>query len=133
VLDPDSSVWAVDYPAGRALLLGSTGDIQKATVLASQIAQVDDQISPSSQPRTLLLNERAETGWRAELAGAPLAGGESAVGLQTFKVPAGAGRLVVTPDGGLHRYWLLLQVAVIAAVAVAAAPRVRHERQGTHR
>jgi GT2 family glycosyltransferase len=133
VLDPDSSVWAVDYPAGRAQLLGSTGDIQKATVLASQNAQVDDQISPSSKPRTLLLNERAETGWRAEFAGAPLEGDESAVGLQTFKVPAGAGRLVVTPDGGLHLYWLLLQVAAIAAIAVAAAPRVRHERQGTHR
>jgi GT2 family glycosyltransferase len=133
VLDPNSSAWAVTYPAGRALLMRSAGNIQTATALPSQTATVDYQIGPSADARTLLLNERAETGWHAQLAGVPLPGDVSPVGLQTFDVPGAAGRLLVTPDRGLRRYWLLIQIGAVFAVAVAVAPRVRREQHGTHR
>jgi hypothetical protein len=132
VLDPNSSAWAVTYPTGRALLRSGT-NIKATSVLASGTTEVDDTIARSGGARTVLLNERVETGWHAQLDGVPLTGGESADGLQTFEVPATSGQLRVTPDRGLRRYGLLMQVAVIVAVAVAAAPRVRRERQGMHR
>jgi GT2 family glycosyltransferase len=133
VLDPQSSAWAVSYPTGRALLLRSNAKIETAHVLASGTTDIDDAIGPGAGTRTLRVNERAETGWHAELAGVTLTGGKSEDGLQTFEVPATAGQILVTPYPGLRRYWLLMQLAVIVAVAVAAAPRVRRERQGAHR
>ena len=115
-----------------ARLLPSGADPADATVPATAVASdgrtVDAAIAAGSAatPRSLVLAERAATGWHATLDGHALRAVDGGW-RQTFEVPASGGHLVVWYAPPLRTGWLWLVAVVVGLTALLALP-VRRRR-----
>lgn len=113
----------------RAVLLGP----EDTTVLPSGPTGVRTRIEASGTTRTLILAERADSGWRATLGGEELSAttvrDASGQWRQAFEVPARDGELVVTHRWPTTTLLTRLVLAAWAVTAVAALPlrRRRYE------
>jgi hypothetical protein len=87
---------------------------------------VDHDLAAGTGPRLLVLAERADSGWHAELAGEPLRAVETGW-QQAFELPAGGGRLVVEHSPVTRTPWLVLQSVVFGSALLLAVP-VRRRR-----
>ena len=131
-------LWRVVPPAGegsvedagaqtaRVRILDADGRAE-ALVPSGRVA-VDTRIPKGSEGRTLVLAERADTGWKATLNGKALAS-ESTGWAQAFALPAGGGDLAVRyvspwqPWAEAGQAAVLL-VTVLLALPIPAAPRL---------
>lgn len=87
---------------------------------------IDLDLAAGTGGRLLVLSERADSGWRAELAGESLRAVESGW-QQAFELPSDGGRLVVEHAPVTRRPWLVLQ-GVVFGIAVLLAVPVRRRR-----
>ena len=106
-------------------------DAQGTTVLPSESGSVRTQLPPAGSPRTVVLAERADPGWRATLDGQPLvattAPGTIGQWRQAFIVPEQGGELVIT-HGSTASTWAVRAMWVSWAVAGLAALPLRRRR-----
>jgi hypothetical protein len=110
--------------AAWARLVGADG----APVAVPAGRGIDTVIATGDPGRRLVLAERADPGWRAELDGRPLRAVPTEWH-QTFEVGAGSGRLVVIHDPVERGPWLAVQAGVLLLTALLALP-VRRRRGG---
>jgi hypothetical protein len=110
--------------AAWARLVGADG----APVVVPAGRGIDTVIPAGDPGRRLVLAERADPGWRAELDGRPLRAVPTEWH-QTFEVGAGSGRLVVTHAPVERGPWLAVQAGVLLLTALLALP-VRRRRGG---
>lgn len=105
----------------RLSLVSADGEV---TAVPSGAGRVSTTIESSGSPRTLVLAERADPGWRAALDGAPLSAAAPPDGAwrQAFTVPAGAGgELVVehrsAPATAMTRViWIVWALTILWAL-----------------
>ncbi|RCV55680.1 glycosyltransferase [Marinitenerispora sediminis] len=147
-LNTDFALWRLDEPTGRLRIVeaaaeggpeAATADDGQAVrgddgdagpvVLRSGPVEADVEVPEGSGPRTLVLAEPADGGWRATLDGTELAGAASATGLQTFALPASGGQLEITRTGIARQVWLVVQGVLFLAVVVLALPGARTEEE----
>jgi GT2 family glycosyltransferase len=114
------AVWRVGAPAGRVRLVAP--DDTQRLLPSTGALRVDTELDDASPGGRLELAEVADDGWRATFAGQTLDGTEDESGLQTFQVPAGAGRLVITLDRPSRAWWVLAQGVLFVVVVVLALP-----------
>lgn len=135
------TVWRVveDGGVARARVLGldlQPSDTVVATsrdlpigALASDVIGAAGELQPAEADRLLVLSERADPAWSAELGGVRL----EPVELdwrQAFAIPAGAsGEVNVTYADSARTLWLILQVVVLGLTALIALP-TRRNRPG---
>jgi GT2 family glycosyltransferase len=110
----------------RVLDAGPGQDETLLEVLPADGDGVDLELSAGSGPRLLVLAERADSGWHAELAGEPLRAVETGW-QQAFELPADGGRLVVEHAPVTRTPWLVLQAVVFGITLLLAVP-VRRRR-----
>ena len=123
-------IWRVDAAgAGTTASWARLAEGDGAPVpVAAAGGRVDTTIDAGGTGRRLVLAERADPGWRAELDGRPL----RAVPTnwhQTFEVGAGSGHLVVEHAPVVRTPWLAVQAIVLLLTGLLAVP-VRRRRGG---
>ncbi|AXK45532.1 hypothetical protein [Brachybacterium saurashtrense] len=116
-------MWRVIDAAPRAVIVGG----EEPVALDSTAVAAGGAVPAAEDGRTLVLAERADSGWRAELDGTALAPTEVDGWAQGFELPAdAAGEVTVTRDQPLRLLWQLLLYAATALTAVISIPwRVR--------
>jgi hypothetical protein len=123
-------IWRVTgaTSAGWARVLDTTPGQDGALleVLPADGDGVDHELAAGTGPRLLVLAERADSGWHAELAGEPLRAVETGW-QQGFELPAEGGHLVVEHAPVPRTPWLVLQVVVFGITVLLAVP-VRRRR-----
>ena len=120
--DRGATLWRVQQPQPR-VSLGTPGKLTAVPVSGSHSA-VDTAIEPGTSGRRLMLSEPVSPGWQATLDGARLApvSDSAAPWRQVFVVPSAGGRLVVSYDDPVRRWWLIGQGALAAALLLLALP-----------
>jgi GT2 family glycosyltransferase len=119
---PEQSLWLVAGQPVRAELAGQPQEVDVVVPVRTTPTSVDVVLHPQTRlPRTLLLAESADPGWRGTLADQPLALVGDARGMLTAGI-TGTGRLTVRHGST----WPLLagaQLLVMAALVVLALPK----------
>lgn len=116
-------LWKVDGDTSR-VLQSSADDVSSVPVI--DVASADPFVAgplPLGGAGALSLAQTSDQGWRATIAGAPLAAVDG--DLQSFEVPASAGAqddVVVEFDGGWRARWLWVQGLLLVVVVVLALP-----------
>ncbi|QTE30255.1 glycosyltransferase [Pengzhenrongella sicca] len=108
---------------------GTDGQRASSTPVAAERLAVDTEIAAGGADRLLVLAERADAGWHAQLDGRPLRSVDSDW-RQTFALGADGGQLTVTYGRADRMPWLWLQGAVGLLTLLLALP-VRRRRGGT--
>jgi hypothetical protein len=96
--------------------------------VAAAGGRIDTVIDAGGSGRLLVLAERADPGWHAELDGRPLRAVPT-TWHQTFEVGPGSGRLVVEHAPVVRTPWLAAQAVVLLLTGLLAVP-VRRRRGG---
>ncbi|WP_424213479.1 glycosyltransferase [Streptomyces sp. BI20] len=120
-----SSLWRVDRPVARAVILPGTPGEAPVPVAAGPVEIHTDL--PAGEPgRRLRLAETPDPGWHATLAGAPLTPRTLDDGSLGFDLPPTGGRLHLThptPPADTARLWA--QAALVPVLLVLALPARR--------
>lgn len=115
---PSFGVWQLQAPSGRLLLL----DGANATPLPAGRIGARVSIPPAAGPRTLLLAEPADGGWRAALDGSDVKARTIDGWAQGYVIPAKGGRFELTRSMRTRHGWLIVQGVAVVLVAVLALP-----------
>jgi GT2 family glycosyltransferase len=119
---PDQSLWLVAGQPVRAELADPQAQAELVVPIRTEPSSVDVVLHPQTRlPRTLLLAEAADAGWRGSLDGQPLELAADERGMLAAPI-TGTGRLTVTHGSA----WPLLasaQLLAMAAVVVLALPK----------
>lgn len=127
-------IWRVDAAgagttaAWARLVEDAADDAAGPQAVPAADGRVDTAIGPGAQGRRLVLAERADPGWHAELDGRPLRAVPT-TWHQTFEVGADSGRLVVGHAPVARTPWLVVQAGVLLITVLLALP-VRRRRGG---
>ncbi|HLS15430.1 MAG TPA: glycosyltransferase family 2 protein, partial [Beutenbergiaceae bacterium] len=114
---------ATDDTIARARLLDGDGQLLRTT--PSMGTAVRTGIDAEGTDRTLVLAERADAAWRAELGGRSLRATEID-GQQAFMIPDDAhGLLTVDYQPSVHLPWRLATVIILVLTALLALPTRR--------
>ncbi|GAA4091136.1 glycosyltransferase [Actinomadura miaoliensis] len=111
-------VWRLQPSAGRLMLL----DGRNITPLPSDHTNARVRIPPGNGPRTLLLAEPADGGWRATLDGRDLKGKTVDGWAQAYDIPASGGMFDLSRSMILRHTWVALQAVAVLVVAALALP-----------
>ncbi|WGW10708.1 glycosyltransferase family 2 protein [Saxibacter everestensis] len=114
----DAQGAAPDRPA-RVRILDSDG--RQLGVVASKAVTVDARVPDAESPRTIVLAERADDGWRAWLNGKELAAGSDGWA-QSFELPADGGDLVIKHSPRFGWLWPIGQGIVLLLAVLLAIP-----------
>ena len=111
----------------RLTLVSADGAV---TAVPSGAGRVSTTIEASDAPRTLVLAERADPGWRAVLDGAPLSAAAPSDGAwrQAFTVPAGAGGELVVEHRSASATAMTRVIWVVWALTILWALPLRGRR-----
>ena len=111
----------------RLTLVSADGAV---TAVPSGAGRVSTTIEASDAPRTLVLAERADPGWRAVLDGAPLSAAAPPDGAwrQAFTVPAGAGGELVVEHRSASATAMTRVIWVVWALTILWALPLRGRR-----
>ena len=111
----------------RLTLVSADGAV---TAVPSGAGRVSTTIEASDAPRTLVLAERADPGWRAVLDGAPLSAAAPPDGAwrQAFTVPAGAGGELVVEHRSASATAITRVIWVVWALTILWALPLRGRR-----
>ncbi|MGY5765935.1 hypothetical protein ACXET9_12125 [Brachybacterium sp. DNPG3] len=113
-------MWRVIDSRERAVVLDADGT---ATPLASSLVGATGSVSSSSAERTIVLSERYDSGWRAEVGGHRLEPVLVDGWAQGFVLPAGvSGDVEVHRDQAFTPLWRGLLYAAVAATGIIAIP-----------
>ena len=96
--------------------------------IPSHVVRASGDVAAADADRSVVLAERASSGWRATLDGVQLEAAEPADGewRQVFVLPAGAsGTLTITYFSQSRSIWIPAQIAVFALAALLALPTRR--------
>ncbi|MGZ4625427.1 MAG: glycosyltransferase [Kineosporiaceae bacterium] len=128
-------VWRVEPPAGsgtgrpaRARVVDpASGRATLALPWSSGSDGVDAGVPRAAHGRLVVLAERFDAGWHAQLDGVPLSPVRYQRWSQAFVLPAAGGRLEVTRDAGLAGLTAPARAGVLALALIAALqwPRLR--------
>ncbi len=119
---PEQSLWLVAGQPVRAELTAPPSGAEVVVPVGTVPTTVDVVLHPQTElPRSLLLAEAADPGWRGVLEGVPLALAADARGMLTAPI-TGTGRLSVQ-HGGLWPLLAVLQLLGMAALLVLALPK----------
>lgn len=135
---PDgAAMWRVDEPVARVWIAEPSEDGGEVTRSAGE----DDVVTLTSGPveaggtvpdgpdgRLLVLAERANPGWSADLNGLPLKPTTYGDWAQAFELPESGGELEITHQGEQRQKWLWFQLVVVAVAIVLAAPGMQRQR-----
>ncbi|MEU6239252.1 hypothetical protein [Kitasatospora sp. NPDC047058] len=123
--DGGAALWQVNgTPATRALI---TAPGAAPVVVPSGERDIDTAVPAGPEGRVLRLAEAAAPEWKATLDGTELEATTVDGWAQGFKLPAGAGTLVVTREGSLlHTGWIWAQVLLGLTILVLALPGRRN-------
>ncbi|HVE63940.1 MAG TPA: glycosyltransferase family 2 protein [Mycobacteriales bacterium] len=134
------SLWRTLTPTGRLTVIGPAA---ASAAVAGEVATRDQlretppvplpsrresaraQLLPGPPGRLLVLAERADDEWVAELDGKRLAPTTAYDWAQAFSLPAGAGVITLRRDGAARQSALIVQALVLLVVVVLAAPPIR--------
>lgn len=121
-------MWRVETDVARVRVLGGADGVVR---VASEAVDAASAIpaDPESDGRQLVLAEQADPGWRASLAGEPLAPTTHNGWAQAFELPPAGGEVVVSYDGGQRDTWLTVQLIAVVVAIVLALPGM-HRRKG---
>ncbi|REE98437.1 glycosyltransferase [Thermomonospora umbrina] len=114
-------IWRLLEPAGRLMLL----DGLDVTPLPAGKVDASVRIPPGPRPRTLLLAEPADGGWRATLNGDGLEGRRMDGWAQAYDIPPSGGHFELRRGMALRHLWVLVQGVAVLTVAVLALPGAR--------
>ena len=111
----------------RLTLVSADGAV---TAVPSGAGRVSTTIEAADAPRTLVLAERADPGWRATLDGAPLSAAAPSDGAwrQAFTVPAGAGGELVVEHRSASATAMTRVIWVVWALTILWALPLRGRR-----
>ncbi|WP_067453723.1 glycosyltransferase family 2 protein [Actinomadura macra] len=112
------AVWRFQSPTARMLLL----DGPAATPLPAGRTGARFHIAPAARPRTLLLAEPADGGWRASLDGKDVKSRTVDGWAQGYDIPAAGGDFELTRSMTLRHTWIAVQGVAVLLVAVLALP-----------
>ncbi|WP_344546744.1 glycosyltransferase family 2 protein [Actinomadura fulvescens] len=124
----DFGAWRLPSAAGRLMVL----DDDTVTPLAvGQVpaASATVTVPAGTGPRTLLLAEPADGGWRAEFNGAEVKSTTVDGWAQGYELPAGGGEFELSRGMLLRHLWVAVQGIAVLVVAVLALPGVQLEGQ----
>ncbi|MFC9969501.1 glycosyltransferase family 2 protein [Spirillospora sp. NPDC127200] len=113
--------WRFQQPAGRLTLLGGA----EPEPLPTDQVTARARIPAASGPRTLLLAEPADGGWRATLNGRELDPRLTDGWAASYEVPPSGGDFVLERDQRLRHAWVAVQGAAVLLVIVLALPGAR--------
>ncbi|RKS76406.1 GT2 family glycosyltransferase [Actinomadura pelletieri DSM 43383] len=115
------AVWRLHSPTGRMMLLqGST-----VTPLPSGRIDARLRLPAGTGPRTLLLAEPSDGGWRATLNGRDLKERTVDGWAQGYDIPTAGGEFQLTRSMTARHVWVVLQGVAVLFVAVLALPGAR--------
>jgi hypothetical protein len=137
----DAVVFRADAPAGALTVL------DPATATRAQAGEgLPAQARPRPLPtradgtttrlpegpagRLLVLAEPADAGWQAAVDGRRLEPVRAYGWAQAWRLPAGAGQLVVGRDGDHRGWWVGAELAIVVVLALAALPGRRSRNPG---
>ncbi|MFF1797579.1 family 2 glycosyl transferase, partial [Kitasatospora sp. NPDC058263] len=125
--DGGTALWQVNgTPATRALI---TAPGTTPVAVPSGERDLDTAVPAGPEGRVLRLAEAAGPEWKATLDGTALEATTVDGWAQGFKLPAAAGKLVVTREGGLlHTGWIWAQLLLGLTVLVLALPGRRNHK-----
>jgi hypothetical protein len=124
---PEAAMWRVETDVARVRVLGGADGVIR---VASEAVDAGSAIpaDPATDGRQLVLAEQADSGWRASLAGEPLAPATHNGWAQAFELPPAGGEVVVSYDGGQRETWLAVQLIAVLVAIVLALPGMRRRR-----
>jgi len=124
---PEAAMWRVETDVARVRVLGGADGVIR---VASEAVDAGSAIpaDPESDGRQLVLAEQADPGWRASLAGEPLAPTTHNGWAQAFELPPAGGEVVVSYDGGQRETWLAVQLIAVLVAIVLALPGMRRRK-----
>ncbi|TDD75688.1 glycosyltransferase [Actinomadura darangshiensis] len=112
------AVWRLQSTSGRMMLLqGNT-----VTPLPAGRINARMQILPGTGPRTLLLAEPSDGGWRATLNGKELNARTVDGWAQGYAVPDSGGEFELTRSMTMRHTWIVIQGIAVLLVVVLALP-----------
>ncbi|SNS47216.1 glycosyltransferase family 2 protein [Actinomadura mexicana] len=112
------AVWRLQATSARMMLLeGST-----VTPLSAGRVNARVQIPPGTGPRTLLLAEPADGGWRAALNGDEVKARTVDGWAQGYDLPTAGGEFELTRSMTMRHIWVAIQGIAVLLVAVLALP-----------
>ncbi|OKL54944.1 hypothetical protein BSZ39_01320 [Bowdeniella nasicola] len=122
------TIWRVDAgsESGTVTSRARIADGDELQAIASEGNGVRTQVAEGSATRTLVLAERADSGWQARYNGASL-GASDHGWQQAFDLPAHAGELTVRYQPVYQPYWLIAGAITALITALLAIPRPRRE------
>lgn len=128
-------LWRVVEPSARVMIRDAAPGEALATApgepVPSERTDVSAPVSSADHERTVVLSERASSGWRASLNGQALRPVTVDGWAQGFVLPAGAsGKLQITHELPLHRTFVWIGFGVLAVTVLVALPwrpRTREE------
>ncbi|GAA3750990.1 glycosyltransferase family 2 protein [Salinactinospora qingdaonensis] len=127
-LTTDFALWRSVYDTGRLRIVGESSD-DPVVVLQSGSVGAGVDVPSGQQPRTLVLAEPADEGWRATLDGTELAASSTEYGMQAFELPERGGQVEITRVGVARQVWLGVQAVLFLLTLVLALPGVRTEEE----
>jgi hypothetical protein len=132
----DAVVWRTNPPTGALVVLGARvaadvaggADLPHDAVtrpLPARRDSADTTLPAGGDGRLLVLAEPADDAWHATLDGEPLTAARAYGWAQAWELPADGGHLEVSRDAGHRDLWLVLQLVVVAVVALCSLPARR--------
>ncbi|MEU5877308.1 glycosyltransferase [Spirillospora sp. NPDC047279] len=121
----DFGTWRLPAAAGRIILL----DGGTATPLPSGAVGTTITVPAGTRPRTLLVAEPADGGWRAAFNGAEVPGKTVDGWAQGYELPAAGGQFELSRGMLTRQLWVGLQAAAFLLVVALALPGVQLEGQ----
>lgn len=118
-------MWQVAGDIGRVRVLGGSDGpivVPSGEVVATGVIPAD------SVDRQLVLAERADAGWRANVSGEALEVVAVDDWSQAFVVPTGGGEVEISHRGPQRSAWLTAQLVAVLVALVLALPGIRRER-----
>ncbi|MFG2002398.1 glycosyltransferase [Spirillospora sp. NPDC048911] len=124
----DFGAWRLPSASGRLMVLDDEGVTPLAVGEAPSVSTTVT-IPAGAGPRTLLLAEPADGGWRAEFNGAEIKSKTVDGWAQGYELPAGGGEFELSRGMLLRHLWVGIQGVAVLLVAVFALPGVQLEGQ----
>ncbi|TDD90200.1 glycosyltransferase family 2 protein [Actinomadura rubrisoli] len=117
------AVWRLQGASARMMLL----DGPAVTPLPAGKTGARVRIPPGTGPRTLLLAEPSDGGWRASLDGRDVKARTVDGWAQGYEIPAAGGDFALTRDMTMRHAWVIVQGVAVLLVAVLALPGARSD------